>query len=258
MAIKTKINHSVTDIPDLESTIFQVVSSFESHGKIISQNRRNTIKEYWLADKGKSIVIKQYRNKGLVKKAMSLFRSSKARKAFDNGLLLTRHGIRTPQPVAYAEDWANGCLKASYYICRYTEDTNIIPLIERSQPEKKAIKAFAQLLAQLHDNGIVHHDLNLSNLLYHTEKDEMILSVIDINRTSCRADRKPETREKEYIDDLLRFTGRLDIFVSVAYEYARLRNIDAEPFVRRMTVKKIKHDANWTRRKLIHSFFNKK
>ena len=59
-----------------------------------------------------------------------------------------------------------------------------------------------------------------------------------------------------YLDDLVRFTGRLDVFLAVAYEYARIRGFEAEPFVRKLTIKKIRHDANWTRRKKLHRLFH--
>lgn len=255
MTIRTTINGSFENIPNIGSKITRLISQFESDGKIISQNNRNIIKVFTFNEIGENIVIKQYRNNGILQKILSCFKVSKAYRAFYNGLLLSKRGILTPTPIAFTEERKNGYLKASYYVCLYTKDNTIMPLIERQQPDKTAIKAFAQLLANLHENGIVHHDLNLSNVLYHTGREGVVLSVIDINRLSYRTDEKPVTKENKYSDDLMRFTGRLDIFISIAYEYAKLRKIDIEPFVRRMTLKKINHDMNWTRKKKFHKLF---
>ena len=148
-------------------------------------------------------------------------------------------------------------MKACYYVMAFTPDTALALLLEQPQPDSDAVKALALLLAKMHNNGIVHRDINSTNVLQHTDADgQLTLTVIDINRMRHRADRQPLTRIADYARDLLRFTGRLDVFLPVAYEYARQRGIETEPFVRKLTKMKIKHDAYSARRKKFHSLFH--
>lgn len=257
MTLDTTINPRYAASPDVEAEIKSFVSAFESSGETIFQNRRNTIKMFAADSLHREVVVKRYGNKGLLKQFFSLFKKSKAQKAFDNGLMLEAVGIATPEPIAYVNERSGRWMKACYSVTAYTPDTALTPLLERPLPDAEAVKALARLTAAMHDSGIVHRDLNSSNVLQHTDSNgQLALSLIDINRMRHRADRRPLTRIADYAHDLLRFTGRLDVFLPVAYEYARLRGFDAEPFVRRLTKMKIKHDANWTRRKKFTRLFH--
>ena len=227
-------------------------TDFDHTGTIIFQNRRNTIKYFVLAD-GQILVVKRFNYKGLINACLRIFSKTKAHKAFENGMTLERADIATPAPFAYFEQ-RNGFLPfCSYYVSAFTADQSIKYLLEREEPDKKMIESFAALMVKMHTQGIVHHDLNLSNVLYHEEHGMYKLSVIDINRMTLKVPEKLTVAECK--DDFFRWTGRLELFLKVAYSYAQQRGWNAEVFIRKLTIQKINHDKKWTRRKKLHSFF---
>jgi hypothetical protein len=236
------------------SFLDHLCSDFNNKGHVIFQNKRNLIKSFTLDD-GSTIVVKQYSIKGVFSACLRMFVKSKAQKAFENGITLEHFGISTPTPIAYIEQKRKYLPSKSYYISAFTNDVSIKSLLERNTPDRKMVEAFASLIAQMHIHGIVHHDLNLSNVLYHEENNIYNLTLIDINRMTFK--KKGKLTLDNCKDDFMRFTGRLDVFIAVLYCYARLRGWNAECFVRKQVLKKIKHDANWTTRKKIHSFFHK-
>lgn len=252
MAVKCFINPKC-ESPLVKALTDGLCTEFDRKGTVIFQNRRNVIKSFVLAD-GQTLVVKRFRVKGWLNTCLRMFARSKARKAYENGLLLERAGIGTPAPVACVEQWNGRVPVCSYYVCAFTPAITIQPLLEGERPDERMVDAFAALMAHMHEQGIVHHDLNLSNVLYREENGTYRLSVIDINRVTMK--KRGELTLSDSKDDFMRFTGRLDVFLAVAYSYARLRGWDAERFVRKQTVKKIRHDAQWTRRKKIHHFFH--
>lgn len=228
-------------------------TSFDHTGTVIFQNRRNIIKSFVLAD-GQVLVVKKFNYKGLLNACLRIFSKTKAQKAFENGMTLEKAGIATPPPFAYSEQ-RKGCLPfCSYYVSSVTTDSSIKPLLECEEPDKQMIESFAALMVKMHRQGIVHHDLNLSNVLYHEEDGMYKLSVIDINRMTLKTPEKLTIAECK--DDFFRWTGRLDLFLKVAYSYAQQRGWNAEVFVRKLIISKIDHDKKWTRRKKLHSFFS--
>ena len=253
--LKTTISRKYSSLPNIKETINGFIANLNNSGEFLFENKRNTIKLFRMEETGLKLVVKRYSSKWIDRRLMAGIKKSKAQKAFENGLLLERSGISTPSPVAYVEDRKGKQIVSCFYIYLYTEDVSIMPLIEQEKPDTDAVKALANIIAKLHENGIVHHDINLSNVLYHKENGKLVLSLIDINRMTHSNSEFTEKNMMLYIDDLVRFTGRLDIFLAVAYEYASIRGFNAEPFVRKLTIKKIRHDANWTRRKKLHKLF---
>lgn len=239
--------------PLVSSFMDSLHTDFEHTGTIIFQNRRNTIKSFVLAD-GQVLVVKKFNSKGLVNACLRFFSKTKAQKAFENGMTLEKAGITTPTPFAYFEQ-RNGYLPScSYYVSAFTADQSIKPLLEREEPDKQMIESFAALMVKMHTQGIVHHDLNLSNVLYHEENGMYKLSVIDINRMTFKIPEKLTIADCK--DDFFRWTGRLELFLKVACSYAQQRGWDAEAFIRKLATQKINHDKKWTRRKKLHSFFS--
>lgn len=255
--LKTTISRKYSSIPDIKNTVNGCIANLNSSGEFLFENKRNTIKLFHMEKIGLDLVVKRYSNKWVDRRLIKAgLKKSKAQKAFENGLLLEKVNISTPSPVAYVEERNGKHLISCYYIYLYTEDVSITPLIEQATPDAEAVKALAAIIARLHENGIVHHDINLSNVLYHNDNGKLEFSLIDINRMTHTGSGLKENDMNVYLDDLVRFTGRLDVFLAVAYEYARIRGFEAEPFVRKLTIKKIRHDANWTRRKKLHRLFH--
>ena len=62
---------------------------------------------------------------------------------------------------------------------------------------------------------------------------------------------------KECVENLTRFTGRMDVFECVAREYVKLRGMDEKILQKIIEAKKI-HDWRWAHRKGILHYFKRK
>lgn len=247
---KTFIHQAFQGDAEVRTWVQRLEHDFDLQGEELYRNGRNVLKLHSLAS-GQTLVVKQFRLRSAWRRLLALLsRRMKGRKAFEGAMALQQEGFHTPQPVAWVEVRRHGIPHCSFYVSQFTADEPVLPLLERDSPDTAMVEAFADLLAQMHQRGIVHHDTNLSNILYHEEEGHYVLSLIDTNRIGYTPGRPcPLWGRGSGKADLMRFTGRLHLFLDVAYRYAQRRGLPAEPFVRRLTVAKIRHDANWTRRK---------
>ncbi|MDE7180684.1 MAG: hypothetical protein K2N88_05750 [Muribaculaceae bacterium] len=107
--------------------------------------------------------------------------SSKAERSYLYAIELTRLGIHTPAPLAYAErrGFLN-TLQDSVYLCRYEEATDLRDYLE-SGPE--AWREFGRFAALLHRKGVLHKDLNSTNVRVNAAgSGRPVFSLIDLNR----------------------------------------------------------------------------
>lgn len=223
---------------------FELCSSFDE--KIYS-NRRNTLWAHTIEGMEK-IVVKVFKYDTFRQLKYTVSKRSKAKLAYDNAMTLLNHGISTPEPVAFVDVTEGGLVKYSALVTLYTPDQDVSVLIDE---DKECASALASLIAQMHSAGIVHHDMNSSNVLYSIQNGGYRLSLIDLNRMKV----VPSVGFKDEMDDLVRFTGNLQTFINVIYPYAACRHYDIEPFVRKAISYKIKHDAAWTRKKKLKQIF---
>lgn len=243
--IKVQINaaYNTQELKDFVDTIDE---NFEK-GELIFRNRRNEIRSFVLPQTGE-IVVKRFGNKNIFQRlSYSMRGTSKARKAFVNGMTLTECGIDTPTPIACAEEWSCKMIGRCYYVTTRT-DAHPIEELFNGQIEPSLPKAYAELVYKMHTHGIVHHDMNRFNVLYTKDENGYHLSVIDINRLRKRDDGKEATYE-EYIDDFVRLTDRIDFYVDMAREYAKLKGIDEASFIFEATTSKITHNLRWVFKK---------
>ncbi|MBD9300354.1 MAG: hypothetical protein EGS41_10505 [Prevotella sp.] len=115
---------------------------------------------------------------------------------------------------------------------------------------------YAHFVARLHQKGVIDIDLNSGNVFYRLQDDgHYTFSLIDINRMIFYADTEYPPLA-ECMENLTRFTGRMDVFEYVAREYVKARGMD-EGMVQRFVETKKTHDRNWKRRKAITHPFKK-
>ena len=187
---------------------------------------------------------------------MYAFRKHKAHKAYCNALELVRRGVATPNPIAFVEQRKGLWLTDAYYICEATNLKSIEGEVDRDDWNRKLATAFGQFVAVLHSKGVLHHDLNDTNVLFDTDSEGSYrFEVIDINRMKFY-DRGDDIPEKECVENLTRFTGRIDLFEYVIRAYASARNLnEVENFVERAVAQKRLHDLRWRRRKRFSKLF---
>lgn len=239
-----KHNESVTQFID------DLPSSFEKGGKLL-WNGRNMVKSFLQTDNN-VIVVKRFKSLGVIQKLIYLFRKHKAYNAFHNGIKLLERGIQTPEPIACIELTSMGFIEKAYYICKRNGNPPIEDLLYRDDWDHDLAIAFAGFAYKLHKAGVLHHDLNDTNVRYSQEGGNYEFSLIDINRMSFYNNIE-DIPMKDRIENLTRFTNRLSLFEVVAREYARLCNLDIETWIPVAIEQKKKHDLNRYRKKrLVH------
>lgn len=201
---------------------------------------RNCLKLY--ETDSQKLVVKKYRTTKLTK-ISSLFKKSKARKSFENGIRLCEMGINTPEPVAYMEIksmW--GLVKESYYVCRYIPYNAIAEYYsDETNFEQDVIAGFAKFAAMLHERGIIHKDLNSTNVRYERRSEgEAVFWLIDINRMKFASNGKA-LGFKVCLNNLTRFSCNSPMFVFFVKHYLTARHIDEKLVTEALQIKE-KHD----------------
>ena len=229
-------------------------SLFEKEGELLFHSR-NTIKRFILSD-GMEIVVKKYKTPIFIQRVVySFIRKSKAERAFLNAAELLRRGIDTPENIAWASVSCSGLFHTGYFV----SDVNDAPAIEDAlgtgESFNKALaEDFAQFVAMLHTKGIVHKDLNCTNVLFRPKSEgNYEFSLIDNNRMKFFSE-GVEPSMKQCMENLTLFTGDLEVLRHVAIYYTISRGWDRDMADKIMDVK-IEHDRKWKRKKrFLHMF----
>lgn len=232
---------------------------FDKKG-IILFKKRNVIKQFFLDTEDdilKNIVVKRYKRPVIFQRVVySFFRKSKAKRAFHNANILRSRGINTPREIGYIEQWKNGLFEYGYFIS--ANDTGI-PIIEKLTNKKigeydlKLALSFATFIAELHEKGILHHDLNTSNVLFHTEGNDYSFSVIDINRMKTYPKGVLPT-QKECFKNMSRFTAHTQLFDIVVRHYAECRKLNIQETIKEAWSIKHQYENRRQRKKTILRF----
>lgn len=259
---RCEINTPFADEAALRQFVYGLPASFLNGGTVLWDGR-NKIRAYDMAmqhDGGTlcRVVVKRFKHLSLIQKIVYAFRRHKAQKAYRNGLLLVSRGFDTPMPIAFVELRRGLWLEDAYYICGSTSLPCIEGETDRDDWNASLATDFGAFVARLHDKGVLHHDLNDTNVLF--ERDEAghyRFEVIDINRMKFYPESEAIPME-ECIENLTRFTGRIDLFDHVIRAYAKVRGFDVEAMSKRGVAQKLRHDRRWRRRKRISRFFKRK
>ena len=213
----------------------QPVHFLYQHGQVIYK-RRNELRV--LTYQGKDYVVKQFAVPNFINRLVyGWLRKSKAQRSFEYARLLLNKGIDSPRPVAWQTERNLLCMGRSYFVseksrCPYTY-SDLIGLENKDNTkglkdlEAHYLRLIAQMVARLHDEGMVHQDLSRGNILF---GDGDRVELIDLNRIrfrkvgmdeGCRnfAERLPATDAQRRL---------------MAEAYAEARGYDAEECLRLM------------------------
>ena len=212
--------------PEYESErifIEHLPQNFEKRGTTI-YDQRNKIKRFDTA-LGEWIV-KRYKIPNLMQRMVyTFFRKTKAERAYEFAEQFRVLGISTPPSIAYVEVKERWLFKTGYLVCGVCNDPDLREgLRNRANFDKKLADEFAAFLVRMHEQGVLHGDLNLSNVLYRREGEGYRFSVIDINRSRF----KSALTKRECLHNLTRLTHRRDLLEYIVRRYASIRCWDVE------------------------------
>ena len=242
--MRTIINSRYTGASSYIASIPSLFYSFETtlhHG-------RNEIRmtEYL----GEKLVVKRFCSSSIFKQLITTIAGSKAKKAYINALKLTERGIETPFPIAYIEERnIIGLITKSYLVTAFTDMKPICgEMNEFGEFNKPLMKDFAQFAAKLHKNGIIHNDLNSTNVRWQWHDGHYSFSVIDTNRMRVYSKTAPD--EHRCMGDLTRFCSMTDMYKYFILEYLKARGWSSVKYETALYIKQ-KHDRNYDRRKKV-------
>ncbi|MBO7234744.1 MAG: glycosyltransferase family 2 protein [Paludibacteraceae bacterium] len=139
--------------------------------------KRNTIKRI-----GQHFVVKSFALPSWWKRIIYSISPSKARRSF---IYAQRLGSITPKPVAYKETRKAGILHESYYISRVSPCTHVLKEVIKNKefPQRMRIFAdFGRFTAALHEQGILHADYSMGNVLFEPSETDTCFQLVDLNR----------------------------------------------------------------------------
>ncbi len=158
---------------------------FDSTGETLHSGR-NTVK--LLTVGGKVVVVKKYKKPNFIQCiSYSFFKKSKAKRAYLYSFELQKRGFNTPTGIAYVEIKKCLLLRESYFVSDYCALPSVMPLLKREDFDCVLADALAKFLVSLHEKGVLHGDLNLSNILYEKDAEgEYSFWLIDTNRSKFK------------------------------------------------------------------------
>ena len=192
----------------------------------ILRSGRNEVRLF-LVD-GQMVVVKCFRRISLLNRLLyGTIRQSKSVRAYYHAFRLNRLGISTPEPIAAIDVRRYGFLTQSFYVYAYSEYNDIKELLDRYPDEQiePLLDALTDFILRIHDKGVLHHDLNILNILYRDcGSGRYDFQLIDINRMSFY----PKLSEHQRLANLRHFNCKPAVLIYILERYAAAMNIDCE------------------------------
>jgi tRNA A-37 threonylcarbamoyl transferase component Bud32 len=235
----------------LENWLCTIPQLFQTGEGVLLYQERNQIRQFEID--GKKLVVKGFKPhhwlKGLI---YTYLRKNKALRSFENARQLRLRGFSTPTEVAYLEKKKFGILRQVYYVCEYTDAKAIRPrLIDQDPFDENLALAYARFVVSLHEKGVLHKDLNPTNVLFKEDKGIYSFELIDINRMQFY---KKEVPAKKCMQNLSLFSALTRVYYFILNEYARQRGW-GEQMISEAVIAKQRHDKKWIiKKKLVHPF----
>lgn len=197
--------------------IKQLPSRFDKEGELLYEGR-NTVKRYQVNDT--QLVVKRYKQPNIIQRIVyTFFKKSKTERAYLFAGILREKGFDTPHEVAYIEKRKNGLFLDSYFISLNCDYPPLAEVLRVRDFDRRPANELAAYMVELHKKGILHGDLNLTNILYHTNaKGNYKFTLIDTNRSKFKS-----PTQKECLENLKRLTHSKALLRYVVIQYALIR-----------------------------------
>ena len=205
--------------------ILNIQSKFNKNTNTIHK-ARNELKI--ITYKDNDTIVKSFKLPNILRRIIyTYFRDSKAKKSYENSLILHRF---TPEPIGYIEFYTNNLIDESYFISeKFDYDFTIRePLLDKDFKNRDEIfKEFSRFTYQLHQNNILHQDYSPGNILIKKDSNSYIFKVVDINRMEFR-----ELNLNERLQNFNKLWADDNDLTIIAKEYAHQINNSEENCIR--------------------------
>lgn len=205
--------------------------SLATEANVLSPDKvlRSGRNEVWLFTvEGQRIVVKSFRKFSALNRVVyGSIRRSKAVRAYYNALRLRKLGINTPEPIAAIDIRRWGVMMQSFYVYAYSEYGEMDSLLEDypCRELEPLLDALTDFILRIHDNGVLHHDFNILNILYRDcGGGKYDFQLIDINRMDFHA--KLTTNQR--LTNLRHFNCKPAAFMYILERYAAAMNMNCE------------------------------
>ncbi|MBR6251106.1 MAG: hypothetical protein IKR17_07940 [Bacteroidales bacterium] len=253
MNTKICINSNYSDNAALVAFVNNIDEEMNRGGELLFSGR-NTVKRFVINGFDEPIVVKRFRKPNALNSLIyGNLRTSKAKRAYENAFELIARGFFTPTPFAYVEQRHCGRMGYCFFLTSECCDDHIGSKLSPPIYDTTIADAFAEFVAQLHTKGVLHYDLNSTNVLYNIDNGKISFSLIDINRMKFFRSGS-EMPMRDAFENLTLFTGEKDIFTYVATKYVECRGLP-KSFVDKALEQKRRHDRSYTRRKKFSRMF---
>ena len=199
----------------------------QGQGEVVYDGRNRVVRFH---HNGVSLMAKRFKRVNIIQQiAYTFFRKTKAERAYLYAQEFLRRGIDTPQPVAYMETYRYGLFTTGYFVCLESEGTETSLLLRDVKVySNDLVEAVARHVALMHNRGVLHGDLNLTNFLCTQDDEGYHFTMIDINRSHF-CDGMPSN--EDCLKNMVRLTHRRDLYEALIRHYAQLRGWDANSTV---------------------------
>ncbi len=247
MPFRTVVINENYQSPQLQAFLDNIDVNFSHGGRLLYQGR-NTVKVYKVD--GRELVIKKFATCSWLRALGYLFVTPKSKRAYLYGLQINKRGIKTPESIAYIQTYRGALLRNAYYISEpdYSRD---MTHLRRPDFDETAAAALAQYLVRMHRAGLLHGDLNLTNVL---RADDGSFRLIDTNRSKILPEGKMPS-QTQIEQNLMRLTHRRDLMKVILKHYALNAGIqDRVSFTCNVLKRVLKMEA---RKHFLHALKNK-
>lgn len=195
----------------------QLPTLFANEGELL-YDKRNKIRRFYV--NGEPLIVKKFKRPHIIQRiTYTFFKKSKAERAYLYAAKFREQGFETPHEIAFIEIKSNGLFTDSYFVSTECSDPPLMPLLNQEAFDSQAATQLAHLLADLHQKGILHGDINLNNILYRIENGQYQFTLIDTNRSQFI----PSPNFEVCMENLKRLTHNKKLMDYVVREYARIK-----------------------------------
>lgn len=198
--------------------IGQLPQRFKEEGELL-YDERNQVKRFRV--NGETLVVKKYKQPNIIQRIVyTFFKKSKTERAYLFAGMFRERGFDTPHEVAYIEKKKIGLFLDGYFVSLNCEYPPLSGLLRRRDFDRQPANELAAYMVRLHERGALHGDLNLTNILYHTDEEgHYQFTLIDTNRSKF----KSSPTRKECLENLKRLTHGRMLLRYLVIQYAILR-----------------------------------